>query len=73
MQPWYAAVGPMAAAAEVVTLAEEWGITPTELSLAWSIARPCNASVIIGTTVGRLGIRVIQDLVFHEVVHTPMQ
>lgn len=52
-QPRYGARGPMAAAAEVVELAEEWGITPTELSLAWAIARPCNASVIIGTTTVR--------------------
>ena len=35
----------MAATGEVVELAEEWGITPTELSIAWAIARPCNASV----------------------------
>lgn len=52
-QPRYGASGAMAAAAEVVELAEAWGITPAELSLAWAIARPCNASVIIGTTTVR--------------------
>jgi aryl-alcohol dehydrogenase-like predicted oxidoreductase len=43
----------MQAAREVVELAETWGITPTELSLAWAIGRTCNASVIIGTTTTR--------------------
>jgi aryl-alcohol dehydrogenase-like predicted oxidoreductase len=43
----------MQAAREVVELAEAWGITPTELSLAWAIGRACNASVIIGTTTTR--------------------
>ena len=33
----------MAAAEEVVALAEEWGVTPTELSIAWAIQRKCNA------------------------------
>ena len=40
----------MEATLEVVVLAEQWGVTPAELSIAWAIARPCNASVIIGTT-----------------------
>ena len=52
-QPRYGCKFAMDAAAEVVALAEEWGITPTELSLAWAIGRPCNASVIIGTTTVR--------------------
>jgi aryl-alcohol dehydrogenase-like predicted oxidoreductase len=52
-QPRYGEKSPMAATAEVVELAEAWGVTPTELSLAWAIARPCNASVIIGTTTVR--------------------
>lgn len=47
-QPRYGEKIPMAATAEVVELAEQWGITPAELSIAWAIARPCNASVIIG-------------------------
>eukprot|EP00982_Pelagococcus_subviridis_P002171 16700-Pelagococcus_subviridis.AAC.1 len=43
----------MAATREIVDIAEAWGVTPTELSLAWAIGRPCNASVIIGTTTTR--------------------
>ena len=52
-QPRYGAKPAMAAAEEVVALAEEWGVTPTELSIAWAIQRKCNASVIIGTTTVR--------------------
>jgi aryl-alcohol dehydrogenase-like predicted oxidoreductase len=52
-QPRYGASFAMRSALEVVELAEEWGITPTELSLAWAIGRTCNASVIIGTTTVR--------------------
>ena len=52
-QPRYGATLAMQATKEVVELAEEWNITPTELSLAWAIGRVCNASVIIGTTTVR--------------------
>ena len=52
-QPRYGERRAMQAAREVVELAEAWGITPTELSLAWAIGRACNASVIIGTTTTR--------------------
>jgi aryl-alcohol dehydrogenase-like predicted oxidoreductase len=40
----------MEACEEYVALAEEYGITPTELALAWANQRPYNASVITGTT-----------------------
>ncbi|CAE8657025.1 unnamed protein product, partial [Polarella glacialis] len=36
-----------------MALAEEWGLTPTELALAWARDRPCNTSVIIGSTTVR--------------------
>jgi aryl-alcohol dehydrogenase-like predicted oxidoreductase len=38
-----------------VALAEAYGITPTQLALAWAKQRPCNAngSIIIGTTTVR--------------------
>lgn len=52
-QPRYGERRAMQATREVVELAEAWGITPTELSLAWAIGRKCNASVIIGTTTVR--------------------
>ena len=54
-QPRYGCAQAMAATRECVELAERWGITPTELAIAWSIARPCNGngSVIIGTTTVR--------------------
>lgn len=40
---------PMLAAAKYVALAEAYGISPTELALAWSNQRQCNAAVITGT------------------------
>ena len=49
-QPRYGMPAAMAACAEYVALAEQYGITPTELALAWAKERPCNASIIIGTT-----------------------
>ena len=49
-QPRYGMPAAMAASAEYVALAERYGITPTELALAWAKERPCNASIIIGTT-----------------------
>ena len=52
-QPRYGSKAAMAATREIVDIAEAWGVTPTELSLAWAIGRPCNASVIIGTTTTR--------------------
>lgn len=52
-QPRYGAAIAMEATREVVDVAEKWGVTPTELAIAWAIARPCNASVIIGTTTVR--------------------
>eukprot|EP00227_Mantoniella_beaufortii_P005314 CAMPEP_0197613832 /NCGR_PEP_ID=MMETSP1326-20131121/59216_1 /TAXON_ID=1155430 /ORGANISM="Genus nov. species nov., Strain RCC2288" /LENGTH=412 /DNA_ID=CAMNT_0043182697 /DNA_START=50 /DNA_END=1288 /DNA_ORIENTATION=- len=52
-QPRYGEKLPMEATLAVVELAEAWGITPAELAIAWAIARPCNASVIIGTTTVR--------------------
>jgi aryl-alcohol dehydrogenase-like predicted oxidoreductase len=40
----------MRAAQRYVELAESYGITPTELALAWAAAQPCNTSILIGTT-----------------------
>lgn len=40
----------MLATDKYIALAEEYGVTPTELALAWANQRPCNTSVIIGTT-----------------------
>lgn len=38
------------AAAEYVALAEEYGLTPLQLALAWARDRSYNAAIIIGTT-----------------------
>jgi len=48
-QPRYGCPLAMLATEKYVALAESWGLTPTELALAWARDRPCNASVIIGT------------------------
>eukprot|EP00854_Cymbomonas_tetramitiformis_P005171 gene5171-6288_t len=52
-QPRYGMPMAMAATEKYVALAEKYGITPTELALAW--AKQCwfNASIIIGTTTVR--------------------
>lgn len=49
-QPRYGMPMAMLAAEKYVKLAEEYGITPTELALAWAKQRPCNTSIIMGTT-----------------------
>eukprot|EP00933_Yihiella_yeosuensis_P022330 TRINITY_DN17576_c0_g1_i1.p1 TRINITY_DN17576_c0_g1~~TRINITY_DN17576_c0_g1_i1.p1 ORF type:complete len:405 (+),score=61.35 TRINITY_DN17576_c0_g1_i1:101-1315(+) len=50
-QPRYVFPVPMLATKKYVDLAESWGLTPTELALAWNRDRPCNAngSIIMGT------------------------
>lgn len=49
-QPRYGMPMVMEATEEYVALAEEYGITPTELALAWANQRPCNTAIITGTT-----------------------
>lgn len=49
-QPRYGMPAAMLAAEKYVALAEEYGLTPTELALAWAKQRPCNTSVIMGST-----------------------
>ena len=49
-QPRYGIPMAMKATAEYVALAEEYGISPTELAIAWANQRPCNCSLITGTT-----------------------
>ena len=49
-QPRYACPVAMAAAAEYIALAEEYGISPTDLALAWTRDRWFNAVVVTGTT-----------------------
>jgi aryl-alcohol dehydrogenase-like predicted oxidoreductase len=49
-QPRYGMPAAMLATEKYIQLAEEYGITPTELALAWAKQRPCNASIIMGTT-----------------------
>jgi len=52
-QPRYGFPEAMRATEKYVALAEEWGLTPTELALAWARDRPCNTSIIIGSTTVR--------------------
>ena len=52
-QPRYGSPMVMLAAERYSALAEEYGLTPTELALAWAAQRRCNTSVIIGTTSAR--------------------
>ena len=40
----------MLAAERYAALARQYGISPTEMAIAWAAQRPCNASTIIGTT-----------------------
>merc|ERR1712046_162461 len=40
----------MKASIKYTALAEKFGLTPTELALAWANQQPCNTSIIIGTT-----------------------
>jgi aryl-alcohol dehydrogenase-like predicted oxidoreductase len=49
-QPRYGMPMAMLAAAEYIKLAEQYGITPTELALSWARQRQCNTSIITGTT-----------------------
>jgi len=49
-QPRYGSPMVMLAAERYAALADAYGITPTELALAWAVRRACNTSVIIGTT-----------------------
>eukprot|EP00322_Chrysochromulina_rotalis_P018321 CAMPEP_0115844006 /NCGR_PEP_ID=MMETSP0287-20121206/8607_1 /TAXON_ID=412157 /ORGANISM="Chrysochromulina rotalis, Strain UIO044" /LENGTH=394 /DNA_ID=CAMNT_0003297721 /DNA_START=14 /DNA_END=1198 /DNA_ORIENTATION=+ len=49
-QPRYGHPMSMLACAEYAKLADEYGLSPTEMALAWSNHRLCNASVITGTT-----------------------
>lgn len=48
-QPRYASPLAMEATKRYVALADTWGLSPTELALAWARDRRCNTSVIIGT------------------------
>ena len=68
-QPRYGASLAMQATKEVVELAEEWNITPAELSLAWAIDRKCNASVIIGTTT----VRQVEECVGAALIDLPVE
>ena len=54
-QPRYGMPMAMLATDKYVKLAEEYGVTPTELALAWSKQRPCNhhGAIIIGSTTTR--------------------
>ena len=52
-QPRYGMPMAMLAMDKYVALAEEYGVTPTELALAWAKQRQCNASVIMGSTTVR--------------------
>lgn len=52
-QPRYGMPMAMLATEKYVKLAEEYGVTPTELALAWAKQRPCNTSIIMGTTTVR--------------------
>jgi len=49
-QPRYGMPVAMLATAEYVKLAEEYGLTPAELALAWANQRDCNTAIITGTT-----------------------
>jgi aryl-alcohol dehydrogenase-like predicted oxidoreductase len=49
-QPRYGMPVAMLATAAYVKLAEAYGITPTELALAWAVQRDCNTAIITGTT-----------------------
>ena len=49
-QTRYLSPAGQAATAAYVALAEQWGLTPTELALAWCRDRPYNAVVVTGTT-----------------------
>ena len=40
----------MLAAERYASLAELYGLSPTEMAIAWANQRQCNGSVIIGTT-----------------------
>ena len=49
-QPRYGVPVAMLAAKEYAQLAEKYGITPTELAIAWANQRQCNGAIITGTT-----------------------
>ena len=49
-QPRYACPVAMAAAEEYIALADDYGISPTDLALAWTRDRWFNAVVVTGTT-----------------------
>jgi len=49
-QPRYGMPDAMKATAEYIKLAEQYGISPMELAIAWARHRPCNTAVITGTT-----------------------
>merc|ERR1711953_1368116 len=83
-QPRYGMPVAMLAAEKYVKLAEEYEITPTELALAWAKQRPCNTSVIMGSTtirqveecVGAFKLDLPQDLMdkvdtIHEEFRNP--
>ena len=48
-QPRYGMPMAMLATAKYVALAEKYGVSPTELALAWSRQRACNTAIISGT------------------------
>merc|ERR1719223_1419461 len=58
-QPRYGFPMCMKATEKYIALAEKYGITPTELALAWANSRWYNGAVIIGTTT----VRQVQECV----------
>jgi len=48
-QPRYGMPDAMKATAEYLKLAEQYGISPTELAIAWARHRQCNTAIITGT------------------------
>jgi len=52
-QPRYGSPLCLKATEEYVKIAEKYRLTPTELALAWSRQRDCNAAIITGTTTVR--------------------
>jgi aryl-alcohol dehydrogenase-like predicted oxidoreductase len=58
-QPRYAWPAAGAATEKYVALAEEWGLTPAELALAWARDRQCNGAIIIGTA----SVKQVEDCV----------
>lgn len=58
-QPRYAWPAAVLASEKYVAIAEDWGLTPAELALAWARDRQCNGSIIIGTA----SVKQVEDCV----------